>query len=755
MDRRRRPGPRLSRRPGLTAARFVEARGERWYRTGDLARYDAVGALHFVGRADHRVKVGGVRVELGEVEAALASHPRVRTAVVVLLEDPAPRLAAAVLAEDDVDVAELRSHAAERLPASMTPAAIRTLRDLPLTPNAKADRAAVARLLAEAEDRPEDDSAAPRGDREQELAGLWKELLGASGVSRGDSFFARGGDSLLATRLVADLRARGWDGVGVGTVFRHPVLADLAARLIGAGPAAAGREAAPGIVHDAAGRHEPFPLTGVQRAYLTGRDPAFVLGGAGTSHYTEFDAEDLDVARLARALDRLVERHDMLRAVLDADGAQRVLPEVPPVSVPVRDADPADPEGSLAAFSEEMSHRVLDPARWPLFEVRALRHPHAGRERTRLGVVLDYLVLDALSIMTFYRELQELYLDPDAVLPPLGITFRDCVLASAPDPARERRALEHWRRRVEELPPAPALPLAVDPSAIGVPRFACRSDHLGPAEWTALAGVAREAGLTASSLLLACYGEVLAAWSGRTGVAITLTLFNRPGGHPDLERVLGDFTSLSLAGYDRAPGTSPLEAARRLHGRLGEDLDHREVSAERVLRDLSRREGAAEAGVPVVFTGSLGLGDGRGLDPLRGFATRVGGLSQSPQVHLDNQVLESHGGLDVSWDAVEELFLPGVLDEMFAAYLGLLRRLAREGLGAWDRAAADLLPAGQRRRREEIDAAAGSGPAPGGLLHDAFLDRALREPDAPALIGDGGALTRGRSGTGRCGSPRG
>ncbi|MYS55916.1 non-ribosomal peptide synthetase, partial [Streptomyces sp. SID6013] len=114
--------------------------------------------------------------------------------------------------------------------------------------------------------------------------------------------------------------------------------------------------------------HEPFPLTDVQAAYHTGRDPRFTLGGVGTWHYTEFDGTDVDLGRLERAWNALVRRHGMLRAVV-TDGHQRVLPDVPPLRIPVEDVAPGDADEALAGLRARLSQQVRDPARWPLFAV--------------------------------------------------------------------------------------------------------------------------------------------------------------------------------------------------------------------------------------------------------------------------------------------------------------------------------------------------------------------------------------------------
>ncbi|GHJ35185.1 non-ribosomal peptide synthetase [Streptomyces sp. TS71-3] len=733
--------------PERTAARFVTDRGERWYRSGDRARYRPDGTLEFLGRTDHQVKIRGHRVELGEIEAVLQTCPGVQQAVAVVIHGTGGDRLGAAVSPDSPTAEELTAWAADRLPPYLRPDAVLVLPSLPLTANAKLDRAAVRGLL-EAHDLRDGREVAgeqPVGAFEEAVAELWAELLGRPGVVREDSFFALGGDSLVATRVVSRLRAQGFAGAAVADLFAAPVLHDFAARLNRPSSPA---PIVPEVACDPALAHRPFPLTEVQTAYVTGRDSGFTLGGVGTWHYSEFDGEDADLERLERAWQALVRRHDMLRAVIE-DGTQRVLPEaeVAPFHIPVRDVTGTPHEAGQDAVAElrgAMSHEIRDPARWPLFDLRAVRYrDRSGAVRTRLGVGLDYVVLDALSIVTLYTEWGTLYADPSAVLPALDLTYRDYQSAlaarAAADPAAAEATRAHWRSRLEALPPAPRLPYRTEPAAVERPRFARRRTALDAASWQAVKAGAVRHGLTPSAVLLAAYGETLAAWSGTDAVAITLTLFNRHEIHPHVHRVVGDFTSLSLAGYHRTPGPW-LPALRGLQRRLAEDLDHQDVPATWLLRELARRTGTVDPAAPVVFTSALGVGDAALADPGKGFPERVWGVTQTPQVSLDHQVTEENGALVVTWDAVEELFSPGVLDEMAAAHARLLHHLAR---GDWDAPVPDLLPPGQRARRAELNATPPTAPRP---LHEAFFARAAAEPDRAALIAaDGRTLSYGET----------
>ena len=220
-------------RPELTAERFVEDpfggdSDGRLYRTGDLARYRADGIIEFLGRRDHQVKLRGFRVELGEIEARLAEHARVRESVVLARED-APgdvRLVAYVLARGEIEVMELRAHLAQQLPQYMVPGAFVVLDAFPLNANGKLDRNAL----------PKPDSqavaarayAAPQGAIEQALAAIWSGMLGIEHVGRNDSFFELGGHSLLAMRLIARMRADFRVEVPVSALFEKSRLFALA-----------------------------------------------------------------------------------------------------------------------------------------------------------------------------------------------------------------------------------------------------------------------------------------------------------------------------------------------------------------------------------------------------------------------------------------------------------------------------------------------------------------------------------------------
>jgi amino acid adenylation domain-containing protein len=226
-----------------TARRFVELAipGEgrrRLYRTGDLVRILPGGEIEFLGRVDEQVKVRGFRVEPGEVEAALRSHPLVAQAAVIARQQRPgeARLIAYLTAPDGPPPPEqLREHLRRRLPEHMLPAAFVVLERLPLSAAGKLDRAALPEPPEGGGDqRP---YSAPRTATERALASRWAELLGLERVGRDQDFFELGGHSLLATRLVAWVRATLGVALPLGVLFEASTVAALAEAIEQAAPA--------------------------------------------------------------------------------------------------------------------------------------------------------------------------------------------------------------------------------------------------------------------------------------------------------------------------------------------------------------------------------------------------------------------------------------------------------------------------------------------------------------------------------------
>ncbi len=302
--------------------------GERLYRTGDLTRYQANGNLQYVGRIDHQVKIRGFRIELGEIESRLLQQPEVRDVAVLAQDAPGGQQLVAYVVVPTLNLNateaqralrdELKAALREHLPDYMIPAHLLFLEQLPLTPNGKLDRKA---LPAVETGLSQSGYEAPVSELEQQIAGIWQEVLEVEQVGRNDHFFERGGHSLLATQAVSRLRKLTGYPLSLRDLFNHPQLKALAVLMAGTadGPVRAGDSHE--VRLKAHGPRRSAPLSLVQRRLWIAEQ----LSG-GTSAYGMPMAlrlcGELSVAHLMSSFADVARRHDVLRTayVQDEEG---------------------------------------------------------------------------------------------------------------------------------------------------------------------------------------------------------------------------------------------------------------------------------------------------------------------------------------------------------------------------------------------------------------------------------------------------
>ncbi len=503
----------------------------------------------------------------------------------------------------------------------------------------------------------------------------------------------------------------------------------------------------PQLEPDAGRRRKPFPLTEIQQAYWVGRQGSFAMGNVSAHGYLEVEARGADLERLERAFNRVIARHDMLRAVVQSDGNQRILADVPYYRFRVEDLSALAAQeraARLAALRDELSHQVLPADVWPLFEIRASRLP-AGVLRLHLS--LDVLILDAHSFDLVGADWQHYHDHPDHELPPLAFSFADyeAGLRQMEGTRAFQDSLRYWRDRLDDLPPPPEFPLARSPESIDAPKFTHRSLSLPRGDWEALKKRAGALRITPAALLLSIYACVVRRWSQSPRFTLNLTLFNRLPFHPDVDRLVGDFTTVTLLAFDLSAPRSFADIALGVQRQLWQDLDHRAVSGVRVLRELTeRKRGAQSVTMPVVFTGALNSGGASDASdhsvPLDWLGHTAYSVTQTPQVWLDCQAGEYGGDLVIDWDSVDELFQHGFVDAMFDAFTGLLQRLARDGT-AWQHPRLDLVPPAQASLMARANATA--TPVPAGLLHEPLLAQCRARPDSLAVADGTRTLTFG------------
>lgn len=579
------------------------------------------------------------------------------------------------------------------------------------------------------------------------------ELVGEKPESLDEdcNLFEYGLASVTVMRLIGTWRRDGLS-VNFAELAEEPTLRAwtelVTTRLRGADPASPGPggKARPqsGEPSDLDGAQEDpdleFPLAVMQHAYWVGRTDGQHLGGVAAHLYTEFDTapgSGVDPERLRIALERLVDRHAMLRALFTEDGRQRIESlsgRRGPTVHDLRGLDEAEMVARLDGIRETLSHQLLDIDQGEVFSTALSLLPG---DRTRLHLDVDMVAADAVSYRILLADLARLYGEPDTELPAIEYSYR--LYRNAQPAARAgaaREAARYWQDRLSDLPGAPELPLA--PAPAPATRVTRRHFVLDPVGRQRLTEAARRRGLTPAMAVATAFAEVLGAWSANRRFLLNVPLFDREPLHPHVDRIIGDFTGSVLLDVDLSGSMSFTDRARAVQTRMHADMAHTAHSGVEVLRDLTRRAGE-QVLAPVVFTSALDLGELFHPAVSTVFGDPVWIVSQGPQVLLDAQITELGGGLLVNWDIREEALAPGVAPAMFAAFEELVHRLAEDG-PAWGLPAEGLLPAEQFAAREAANDTA--VPRRDRPLHQDFFALARRTPDAPALIwGDDATMT--------------
>ncbi|MGP1681155.1 MAG: condensation domain-containing protein, partial [Giesbergeria sp.] len=538
-------------------------------------------------------------------------------------------------------------------------------------------------------------SAPGAGDLQQVLAQALADALGLAvdELPRHKPLRALGYNSIAAMALKFRLEAQLQRPMGLELIgHAGRTVAELAGLLAEATARPVRPEVAgpshPVLVAQPAARSEPFPLTEMQESFLLGRLVTLEGDCTGAHIYAEIEAEGpLDIGRLNRAWNRLVARHDMLRAVIVEPGQQRILPTVDDYRCKVIDMrlfDEAERGRKARGLRETMEQHVFAGNVWPMFDIRVALH---GERRYRIHFSIDELIVDGLSLDTLLRQWDRLYVNPDQDLPALQLSFRDYVLAmkAFESSARYQQDLAYWLERLADLPGGPAF---APPQVLAQGQAARRRRRLHyrlpAAGWQALQAKAAAIGVSPTALVLGVFVELLRAWSGSARFTLVLTYLNRPPLHPQIGELVGPAISSLLLVADPMPGSDLEAAITACHQQLWQALEHSSVSGIRALRQLRQQAGrdgrSLPAALPVVFTSMLGS-DVTG-EPLQGLGSLTHVLNQTPQVYLDHQLRESAAGLDCSWDVVEERFPPGIAQAMFEAYGQVLAGLAGGQL-AW------------------------------------------------------------------------
>lgn len=419
-------------------------------------------------------------------------------------------------------------------------------------------------------------------------------------------------------------------------------------------------------------RYEPFPLTDQQHAYAFGRGAHVPAGGHGCVCYHEFTVRKLDVTRLERSWQRVTQAHPMLAARVFGTGKQQLLAETPLFHIEVadlRDLTQSQQSSALAETKRAMSSRKFELGGWPYFDLRVSL---TNNDLARLHFSIDMLIADGTSIAIVLQDLWKCYSGVVPAIEPQTMTYRDYVMAlqqyrSSPS---FRTDLSYWEEKFAKLPGGPAFQQRSQGLRGGGARqrFSARLSN-----WMALKASAKRKGVAPNAVLLAVYMEVLSEWNGAVPFSVVLPVWQRLPLHPDLRRMVGDFTSMCWIASSQEPHSCFVDKVPFYQRTMQEDLAHQAGSGLVALRKTFGKRERDALLFPVVFTDLIPDLGPEGMPP--GFE-RVDAVSQTPHVHLDNISSESGETLELYWDVESGAYPAGMVEAMFAAYSRILQLLA-------------------------------------------------------------------------------
>lgn len=791
-------------RPGLTAERFVPdpfgaVSGARMYRSGDIASIGEDGVIGFHGRIDDQVKIRGFRVEPAEIEAVLRRHQAVGDVAVAAREESpgdvrlvcyfTPRRGGSPA------VSDLRRFTAERLPINMVPSFFVALDQFPLLPSGKVNRRELpppdrSRSVSERVYVP------PRTAAEKALADIWRHILGIEQVGVHDDFFALGGHSILATRVVSQLRRVCDVDLPLRVMFERPTIAGLAEAVDdaadrrgsemhanervrtalekvptphtgdGTGPVRSeegtrlstakrlllerrlrgdGRNERGAVTIPKRESNGPAPLSFAQQRlwFLDRFKPNSALYNLPATYRV---SGPVDVPALTRGLNTILERHDSLRTTFPAvdgeprqvvDPAMRI--ELSPVTID--DPDPAKREDRALELATEEVRRPFDLATGPL--LRALL-VELERDDHLFVVNMHHIVSDAWSLGVFMRELAELYeayaTGRDPALPALSIQYTDFAAWQ-----REHLAggvlesqLRYWRETLAGYPGVLALPPDHPRPPVQTFSGAVESVGIAPDVAASIRELGRREKTTTFMVLYAAFVTLLYRYTGQEDIAVGTPIAGR--NRVELEQLIGFFINTLVLRSVLSGEMTFRELLREVRETVLGAFAHQDVPFERLVEELApERDTSRSPLFQVVFAmnsvpaGRPRLGDLR-LRP-------VSILSGTSKFDLILTVSEEGGGFSCYFSYSTDLFDRETVARFAQHYASVLRCIA--GDPAVRLATLEFISERERARMlVEWNDTHADFPRDR-CMHRLFEEQAARRPDAVATVHDGEHITYG------------
>ncbi|USV99563.1 non-ribosomal peptide synthetase [Pseudomonas pergaminensis] len=575
-------------RAGLTAERFVaDHQGARLYRTGDRARWNADGVIEYLGRLDQQVKLRGFRVEPEEIEARMLALEGIAQAVVLVRD---AQLIGYYTAPAELDEQQVKTALAAELPEYMVPALLMRLDSMPLSPSGKLDRRALPEPVWHVREHVE-----PETPLQQQIAAIWREVLGLPGIGLRDDFFALGGHSLLATQIISRTRQACDVELPLRTLFEASELGAFAEQ-VALIQASGQRNQQTAIAK--VDRSQPVPLSySQQRMWFLWQmepdSPAYNVGGMARLRGV------LDVGRFEAALQALIMRHETLRTTfpsVDGVAYQKVAAQTG-LRMDWQDfsaLDEAERQPRLQQLADHEAHTPFNLETGPLLRACLVK---AGEREHYLLLTLHHIVTEGWAMDIFARELSALYEafidERESPLAPLPVQYLDYSVWQRQwlEAGERQRQLDYWTAQLGSEHPLLELPgdrprPPVQSHQGELYRFDL-SDDLA----ARVRAFNAERGLTLFMTMTATLAVLLYRYSGQTDLRIGAPVANRI--RPESEGLIGAFLNTQVLRCQLTGQMNVAELFEQVRHTVIEGQSHQDLPFDHLVEALQPPRSAA------------------------------------------------------------------------------------------------------------------------------------------------------------------
>lgn len=485
-------------------------------------------------------------------------------------------------------------------------------------------------------------------------------------------------------------------------------------------------------------RYEPFPLTNIQNSYVIGRNSAYELGDVTCHGYIEITyQEELDKEKLEMAWNKVIAKHDMLRAIIYENGYQRVQKDVPEVKIESYDLRTCSEDEQLLNLQNiraNYAEKQYPLGQWPMCDIVL----SLWKGKSIIHFSLDMLITDFMSANLILNDLDNYY-HGKAVEVKVETLYRDIVLYNqrkSMSKSKERKKAErYWQDKIRNMGTAPEL--IINNQKTGEREtFKQLKFFIDEEGKENINEIAKELRVTASTVILTAFGEVINKWSKNSKFSINMTMLSRDKTIPGVDKVVGDFTDVNVYSMDYSSCKSFESRILENQVSLWEDLQNNAVSGIEVLRELGR-EKKENVMIPIVYTSTLGVSDSDNSFLSRSNISYK--ISQTPQVWIDCQIAEENGGVAVNWDYRTGVFLQNVIRDMFEAFERVLKRLGKKDNTVLKETDPIGLPEKTQAVRNKVNVT--ERELPESLMAEGFVKSCVLYPNKTALITKDGEYT--------------